>query len=167
MEALKECFVNHESLKAEVIFAIHKISIDILTSGLEHNILQWQNELERLPKPIQDQLLSSVESMFCPLFFSHLSWSQPNNWKLKYFTLIFHRALNFEDNLANTIVAKIPESLKDEVFNSVLQFFLEPDNIPNDPNYPAAWPERYGYLLMQMTSILNCHENCTLFNKHD
>ena len=65
------------------------------------------------------------------------------------------------------MVDKIPNNLKTEVFNGVLQFFLEPENIPNDPNYPAAWPERYGYLLMQMTSILNCHENCLLFNKHD
>ena len=167
MEALTECFKNHESFKTEASYAIHKITLNFLTSGSEQKVLQWQNELHRLPKLVQDQLLSSVENMFCPLFVSHLSWSQPNNWMLKYFTLLLHRALNFEDDLANTIVDKIPDILKNEVFNSVLQFFLEPDNIPNDPNYPAAWPERYGYLLMHMTSILNCHENCTLFNKHD
>ena len=112
MEALKECFSNHESLIAEAAFRIHKISINILTSGLEHDILQWQNELEKLPKPIQDQLLSSVEDMFCPLFLTHLRWSQPNDWKLKYFTLLFHRALNFEEDLANSIVDKIPNYLK-------------------------------------------------------
>ena len=167
MEALKECFSNHESLIAEAAFRIHKISINILTSGLEHDILQWQNELEKLPKPIQDQLLSSVEDMFCPLFLTHLRWSQPNDWKLKYFTLLFHRALNFEEDLANDIVDKIPNYLKTEVFDSVLQFFLEPDNIPNDPNYPASWGERYGYMLGHMTSIIDCPRNCLLFNKHD
>ena len=167
MEALRKCFVNHDSLKAEASFTIHKITINTLTSSSENGILQWQNELERLPKLIQDQLLSSVENMFCPLFVSHLSWSQPNNWMLKYFTLLYHKALNFEDDLAHAIVDKIPQIIKTEVFNSVLQFFLEPENIPNDPNYPIGWGERYGYLLGQMTSILNCHENCWLFNEHD
>ena len=96
MNLINKCFTNHESLKDEAFFAIHKITLDALTSDSDQKLLQWKNELQRLPKLIQEKLLLSVENMFCPLFVSHLRWSQPNDWMLKYFTLIFHRALNLK-----------------------------------------------------------------------
>ena len=165
MDMFEEAF-NHQksNVKGAYFSAAHRRSIEAFCSNSEETISALQIELKAMPTNLQKQLLRDVEEMFDPHFAKHLLRNLPDNWIIKYFSLVLHRALHFSrektDDITEIaeIIDKVPDFIKDGTYQSVLQFFPDPEAIVNDPNYPTKWIERYCYLVENMYS---CLEKCS------
>ena len=167
MEILLEAF-NHRrtSLSEDCYNATHKRTLDLICSNDATKISQLQLEMESLPRYLQGELLMDLEHLFENHFIMHLSWKHPNNWVLKYFSLVLHRALQFSmgslstsnEPLINDIVDKVPEFIKEEMYGSVLMFFPDPVAVTSNPSFPTKWIDRY-YELVQ--SMYSCMDKCS------
>ena len=125
MDVLEEAF-HRNNLNGDCFYATHKRALKAICSNSEETIMQLQQELMAMPSDQQHLLLKDVEEMFDLHFAKHLMWNLPNDWILKYFALVLHRALHFSmgkiDEIAE-IVDRVPDFIKNEVYKSVLQFF--------------------------------------------
>ena len=165
MDIFEGAFHNpRTSFNGHCLNDTHKRALEAICSNSEETIRVLQQELTVMPTDQQQQLLRDLEEMFEPHFAKHLMLNLSNDWIIKYYALVLHRALHISmdkiDKVAE-IVDKVPDFIKHEVYESVLQFFPDPEAIRNDPYHPNSWIERYCHLTMSMYSCLDkCSNWC-------